>query len=214
MPFPFFRFRRNRPTPRRLPDDIPPAPIPVARELVRRHFYNERGFQTYASFFGHWRGTLTAGHVLTESGERRPPFAHGTLINWPDGLDAAVIGCQLPRICPAEPVPGQSVICQGYPAGSAHLASRSAKVYMPRPNAPDTWIAQIIEPDEPVVTGMSGGPVMDARTGEPIGILITRNSPADLDNDRDPDESFDFISLAGLWRACQNEGTQSEDIYV
>ena len=47
---------------------------------------------------------------------------------------------------------------------------------------------------------MSGGAVMDA-SGQPIGILTTRNSPADLNNDRDPDESFDFISLAGVWRA-------------
>ena len=56
-------------------------------------------------------------------------------------------------------------------------------------------------PDEPVVTGMSGGPVLDAKTLEPIGITITRNSPADLNNDRDPDESADFIALSSVWEA-------------
>lgn len=209
MPFPFSLFRRPQSVPEQLPENIPPIPMPVAHELVRRHFYNERGFQTYATFFSHWGGTISAGHALTDSGEKLPPFASGELMNWPDGLDAVLIGCQIPKTCPPEPVSGQAVICQGFPAGSAHLASRTAKVYMPRPNTPDTWIARIIDPDEPVVTGMSGGPVLDARSGTPIGILITRNSPADLNNDRDPDESFDFISLAGVWRACSGG-----DIYV
>ena len=85
-------------------------------------------------------------------------------------------------------------------------------MYIQRPGAADTWIARIITPDEPVVTGMSGGAVMDA-SGQPIGILITRNSPADLNNDRDPDESFDFISLAGVWRAIST-GDNTGDNYV
>jgi len=82
-------------------------------------------------------------------------------------------------------------------------AARVGKVYYER--LPGTWIAHIENPDEPVVTGMSGGPVIDAKTGEPIGIIITRNSPADLNNDRDPDESCDFISLAALWDGAMKE---------
>ncbi len=205
MLFPFFPFRRKKHKPV-MHHDIPATPMPVASERVRRHFFNERGFQTYATFFAHWGGHITAGHALKDSGDILPPFARGTVNNWPGGLDAAVIGCQLPRTCPADPVPGHNVVCRGYPAGSAHAASRTAKIYMQRPGSPDTWIARIIEPDEPVVSGMSGGPVLDAHTGEPIGILITRNSPADLNNDRDPDESFDFISLAGVWRALHSGG--------
>jgi len=56
----------------------------------------------------------------------------------------------------------------------------------------------------PVVTGMSGGPVLDAKTLKPIGITITRNSPADLNNDREPDESADFIALSDVWEAISN----------
>jgi len=70
---------------------------------------------------------------------------------------------------------------------------------------PSTPPAHIFEPDEPVVTGMSGGPVLDAQTLEPIGITITRNSPADLNNDRDPDESADFIALSDVWKAISGE---------
>ncbi len=207
MPFPFFPFfKKKRAHPAPNPHNIPPTPMPRATEQVRRHFYNERGFQTYGTFFAHWDGIITAGHVLSEAQDKLPPFARGHVESWPGGLDAALIGCDLPRSCPADPKSGQSVICRGYPAGSAYAATRTAKIYMQRPGAPDTWIARIIDPDEPVVTGMSGGAVFDADTGEPLGILITRNSPADLNNDRDPDESFDFISLAGVWRVLKNGG--------
>ncbi len=214
MPFPFFPFRRKKSKPvvrHKRNVEIPVTPMPIANEQVRRHFYNEPGFQAYGTFFAHWGGMITAGHVLSEAQDKLPPFASGAVDAWPGGqnglgLDAALIGCVLPQTSPADPKPGQSVICRGYPAGSAHAATRTAKVYMQRPGAPDTWIARIFEPDEPVVTGMSGGPVFDAQTGEPIGILITRNSPADLDNDRDPDESFDFVSLAGVWRALNAGG--------
>ncbi|HFE39412.1 MAG TPA: hypothetical protein ENK06_13540 [Gammaproteobacteria bacterium] len=115
-----------------------------------------------------------------------------------------MLGCTLPDTPPEDPYAGQELVCLGYPAGSAHTARREAKVYMQRPSAPDTWIAQIFQPDEPVVTGMSGGPVIDAQTQRPVGIVIPRNSPADLNHDRDPDESLDFVSLAGVWRAVTN----------
>ncbi|MEP3892349.1 MAG: hypothetical protein ABJN69_17950 [Hellea sp.] len=44
-------------------------------------------------------------------------------------------------------------------------------------------------------------PVIDEATGEPIGIIITRNSPADLNNVRDSDESYEFIALSAVWDA-------------
>ena len=206
MPFPFFPFLRRKPK----PDPAIPAPAvaprPHAEPMVKRHFYNERGFQTYASFFAHWDGHITAGHAMTDCGDKLPPFASGRVESWPGGLDAALLGCRFPRACPADPSPGQAITCVGYPAGSSHPSQRTSKVYMQRPGNPDTWIARIISPDEPVVTGMSGGAVLDARTQTPIGIIITRNSPADLNNDRDPDESLDFISLAGVWRAVMEGG--------
>jgi len=97
---------------------------------------------------------------------------------------------------------GQDVILKGFPAGSQTLATRTGRVYFER--MPGQWIVHIFEPDEPVVTGMSGGPVIDAKTGQPIGIIITRNSPADLNNDRDPDESADFIALSSIWDALHS----------
>ncbi len=219
MPFPFwpiikiFRKTAKRPQEPSAPDPAPPTDSQDGGENrgseagneVRRHFYNERGFQTYGSFFEHWGGWITAGHVLSEANGLIPDFANGEVIHSPAGLDGALIGCQIPDREPEDPRPGQNIYCIGYPAGSAHPARRDGRVYLQRPGQADTWIAHILTPDEPVVTGMSGGAVFDKRTHAPIGIIITRNSPADLNNDRDPDESFDFVSLAGVWRAIKEE---------
>lgn len=184
--------------------DNAPKPESFENNLVQRHFFNEPGFQTYGSFFSHWGGYITAGHVMDECGGLLPPFAKGSVDTWPSGLDAALIGCTLPKQSPPTPSAGLHVHCIGFPAGSKHAAIRKAKVYLERPGAPGTWIAHILTPDEPVVTGMSGGAVFEARTGQPLGIIITRNSPADLNNDRDPDESLDFIALASVWDALKN----------
>ena len=54
---------------------------------------------------------------------------------------------------------------------------------------------------------MSGGAVLDAKTGQPIGIIITRNSPADFNNDRIPDESADFIALSAVWDALKENAS-------
>lgn len=96
---------------------------------------------------------------------------------------------------------GQRIIAQGFPAGSRHIEERRGHVYIERGTGSGQWIAHIEQPDEPVVTGMSGGTVIDADTKTPIGIIITRNSPADLNRDDDPDESFDFIALSAVWKA-------------
>ncbi len=210
MPFPIFPFlfrTRRRRRPAAQSPEIPisrPLDTPETSGIVRRHFYNERGFQTYGSFFSCWGGVITAGHVLSEAQDKLPPFARGPVDTWPEGLDAALIGCSLPATCPQIPTAGQRVKCIGYPAGSRHIEERQAKIYMKRPNAHGQWIAHILSPDEPVVSGMSGGAVIDLHSAQPIGILITRNSPADLNNDRDPDESFDFISLASVWTALNS----------
>jgi len=198
--FSFFRRKAPPRTQTVAPKEWSPAPSRPTGDLdIRRHFYNERGFQCYATFFAHWDGWITAGHCMTDTNDMLPPFARGALTTWPDGLDAAILGCNLPQKRPADPVIGKGVICKGFPAGSHNLEIRRGKVYFER--NPGTWIVHIEIPDEPVVTGMSGGPVIDEATGEPIGIIITRNSPADLNNDRDPDESCDFIALSAIWDA-------------
>ena len=138
---------------------------------------------------------------MSEAHDHVPDFTTGKVISWPSGLDAALAGCKLPKTPPPAPVIGQDVILYGFPAGCRTLEQRSGRVYYER--GAGSWICHIFEPDEPVVTGMSGGPVIDVRTGLPIGIIITRNSPADLNNDRDPDESADFIALSAVWDALK-----------
>lgn len=175
--------------------------VPQSEDEVRRHFFNAQRFQCYASFFAHWDGWMTAGHCMTDAQDHIPPFARGNMIKWPDGLDAAMIGCRLPSQAPRAPKIGEAVIAEGYPAGSRTLEQRRGKVYFQR--SPGTWIMHIETPDEPVVTGMSGGRVRSIETGEVLGIIITRNSPADLDRDRDPDESCDFTALYDVWTAVK-----------
>lgn len=218
----FFRFFRRAPKSEPLTrPKLVPVPTPpiledrIRRELqqsktdetveIRRYFHNQQHFQCYTSWFAHWGGWISAGHCLTEAQDHLPDFASGEFIKWPDGLDAALVDCNLPEIRPTDPVIGQDVIMKGFPAGSRTMESRTGRVYHQR--MPGQYIAHIFEPDEPVVTGMSGGPVLDAKTGKPIGIIITRNSPADLNNDRDPDESADFIALSSVWDALKAAGT-------
>lgn len=186
------------------PSQSTPPTLILPTELeVRRYFYDEPTFQTYGSFFAHWGGWITAGHVLTSAKSLIPDFASGDIKNWPGGLDAATIGCTPPASAPAAPFAGQAIIVRGYPAGSRYLEERSGQVYLERETG--RWIAHIKKPDEPVVTGMSGGAVIDAGSGHAIGILITRNSPADLDADFDPDQSCDFIALNAVWNELGDE---------
>ncbi len=190
-------FRKFFRKPDTVSDDTKLAPHPEPD--IRRYFYNAKSLQCYTSWFSYWDGWISAGHCVSEIGGHTPPFANGHIETWPDGLDAALIGCDLPVKRPPDPSVGQDIAMIGYPAGSQSPEVRIAKVYMER--IPGQWIAHIFEPDEPVVTGMSGGPVIDLKTGLPIGIIITRNSPADLDNDNYPDESADFIALSSVWDA-------------
>jgi len=209
---PFFPFWRRKPLATPPSPVMPPDPLITDEETshelaIKRHFCNQPHFQCYSTYFQHWDGWISAGHCLTEASDIIPDFASKPLITWPDGLDAALLGVTLPDDPPAIPQIGRDVVIHGYPAGSRHLETRHGKIYLER--QPGTWIAHIENPDEPVVTGMSGGPVIDVGTGEPIGIVITRNSPADLNRDRDPDESCDFIALASVWEAVARENRLS-----
>lgn len=187
--------------PKLIPENHPITEPVRSRDAldIRRFFHNQKGFQCYTTWFSHWGGWMSAGHCVTEAADHTPDFVSDPCVSWPDGLDAALAGCQLPLSQPLKPKTGQSVIIHGFPAGSRSMETRRGVVYFER--SPGQWITHIHEPDEPVVTGMSGGPVIDAKTRQPIGILITRNSPADLNNDRDPDESADFIALSDVWEA-------------
>ncbi len=165
---------------------------------LKRHFFDERGIQVYGSFFQCWGGWITAGHVIQQMLRTSPPFADGQQILYPGQMDAALMGCKVPDQQPTKPEIGQQIIVAGYPAGSSTPSLREGEVYMQRPQTTD-WIATISNPSEPVVVGMSGGVVYDAATKEIVGILITRNSPADLDADGIADQNFDFVALYDIW---------------
>lgn len=197
--------RANTPAPPSAPSVKPArdamAEIPSGLD-VRRHFFDERGVQVFGTFFSLWGGWATAGHVMNQMLRTNPPFAPGAAEIDPQQMDAALLGCLLPDAQPSAPVEGQKVSVFGFPAGSSTPSIRSGEVYLRRPSS-DAWIATIETPSEPVVVGMSGGPVCDEASGEVIGILITRNSPADLDADGRMDQNFDFVSLHDLWAAAR-----------
>ena len=162
----FFRFfRRPKPKPHKVPasphgrpqisavsskqshTNAPTASSanPWARSTldIRRYFHNEHHFQCYTSWFAHWGGWISAGHCLTEAQDHLPSFAAGqSVTSWPDGLDAAIVGCTLPQTCPEPPTVGQDVLIQGYPAGSRHIEQRTGRVYFERSSG--QWIAHIL----------------------------------------------------------------------
>lgn len=186
-----------------------PAAAPVvfnaAVTEVRRYFYDGPASYTYGSFFRHWGGWITAGHVVEQMDNAIPDFCSGDTRLRPDGLDAALIGCSLPSEAPPQLQEGQDVVIRAFPGGSAHAAERVGAVYIERPNGSSTstkaWIVRIDDPEEPVVTGMSGGLAMDKATGRPVGILVTANSRAQIDADPEEDHSMDIVSLRDVYDA-------------
>lgn len=173
----------------------------VGLERLTRYFLNNGAIQTYGSFFRLWDGWATAGHVYLEMNRNAPPFATGDRIIEPAYLDAALFGTNLPVTKPPEPQEGQKLLAIGYPAGSSEPSFREAEVYLRRSS--ESFIARITSPQEPVVVGMSGGIVLDIETAEAVGIIVVRNSPADLDRDGHKDESFDFVALSDLYEAVK-----------
>lgn len=178
---------------------IPRVPTKIVSPVeLRRFFFDDLGVQTYGSFFRLWGGWATARHVVESMKLRIPHFATGEVRLGDENLDAALIGCTLPSQAPAQPTKGQAVLCMGFPAGSSAASTRRGVVHLRRPGQA-FWVARITAPTEPVVTGMSGGIVFDEQRGLPIGIIVHRNSPGDLDEDGVPDQSFDFVSLGDVY---------------
>lgn len=175
----------------------------VALERLDRYFLNNGVIQTYGSFFRLWDGWATAAHVYTEMGRTVPDFATGDRNISPGFLDVALFGTTLPPSRPPEPVEGQQLLAIGFPAGSSTPAERHAEVYLRRSS--ESFIARITQPHEPVVVGMSGGIVVDKETAEPVGVIVVRNSPADLDRDGVKDESFDFVALSDVYDAIKGQ---------
>lgn len=178
-------------------------PPELAAEMpvdVRRYFYDDDIVTTYGSFYAYWDGWITAGHVIRDIKHTVPPFASGDVVYRPDGLDAALIGCTLPVAQPAQLTEGMEILVVGYPAGSAAPAYRKGAVHYTVPGS-GKWIIRIDEPNEPVVSGMSGGVAIDIATQKPVGIIIEANHQAQLDQDTDLDQSLNIVSLRDVWNA-------------
>lgn len=127
------------------------------------------------------------------------------LIIRPGGIDAALIGTRLPDDAPPPIKADDDLIAIGYPAGSHQHAVRHCRAYLRRPGTEAAWIAHITAPEEPVVVGMSGGLVYRRSDAEPVGIITTRNTPADLDRDGDRDQSLDFVALDAVYEAASTQ---------
>lgn len=166
---------------------------------VKRYFYNQNGGQTFGTFFQLWGGWATAAHVLSEMNGVTPKFISSELnVSKFEGYDIALIGSRRPNVEPSEPIRNLRIKIYGYPAGSRYLEERLGYVYIKRSDS-NSWIAMIDSPSEPVVVGMSGGLVVRADTNEPIGVLTTRNSPADVNGDGIKQESADFVALSDIY---------------
>lgn len=170
---------------------------------TKRYFCNEKGFSTYGTFFKYWGGWITAAHVMEEMNFILPPFIKNSqksnIIHRPGGMDISLIGCtdiQKPSI---SLIDGDNITAWGYPAGSLHMTYRNGKVYLRRDAF--SWIMDIDHPNEPVVVGMSGGPIVASLNGnlECFGVLVTRNHPHDLDQDGKIDHNCDFVLLEDVY---------------
>lgn len=182
--------------------------LPEGVEVRRRYFFHSgQGVTCYGSFFRLWGGWATAAHVMEDMLMINPDFASGDPLHRPSGLDVSLIGCALPQTEPPAPHKGQRLVVAGYPWGSRNLETRTCTALYEMDhkdlrfrNAYGTfWTARIVEPDEPVVRGMSGGAVFDEATGALMGILTTANHAADFDQDGGRDQSCDFVSLNRIW---------------
>lgn len=187
---------------------------------VKRYFYEGKTGQAPGTFFSLWDGHLSANHVLAQQNRQAPPFASPQIQSGEGVIDACLFGCNLAgEARPDEPELEQKVFVYGYPGGSQKMASRIGSVYWKRSEIPDgagdysipTWVGLIderpadIRPDteeanyyEPVFIGMSGGLVM-TEDGTPLGILVGRSGPSDVDFDGDLDQLFEFVALSDVW---------------
>ena len=184
------------------------------KDSVHRLFYNDKGMQTFISYFDFADGIVTAAHCVNEIGQDTKAINGKSVDKWDHrmkGVDISTYGFK--DLCPyvTKPYLNQQIVVLGYPAGSRNLEVRHGWVHMEREKG--IFIGAIKRPAEPVVVGMSGGLVIgldkDTMKWTPIGTTIHRNSPATLDKDDIPDESCDFVSLSFAFEEnFENSGLQ------
>lgn len=169
---------------------------------------SDTSYGTYWNYCGGW---FTADHVHEAMDLDTPDFIRPAVVRAPGVIDAAWYGKTWTCEAPANPVIGMAVYILGYPGGSDEPTLRQGKVHFHRTESGSegyqtgTWIV-VFEPrddagisGEAVVVGMSGGIVTDYDFN-PVGILVTQNSPADLNGDGALEQSVDIVGLADAYR--------------
>jgi len=166
-----------------------------------------RGFENnaYGTYWKHCGVWVSAGHVDRETRGAVPPPVDGATLSSID-IDAVFYGRTWTCETPQDMVEGQKVWIAGYPGGANALALRGGVVYLKRSSSGSdgysapTWVVVFPKSNlaswlsEPVAGGMSGGIVIDAETFDPIGILVTQNSPTTLPSFGEV-HSSDVVSL-------------------
>jgi len=186
--------------------------------IIKKHFHASKRVEASGTYWQWAGGWVTAMHVLKEQERKLPPFVSGEIMAGTGVIDAALIGCNLSSMArPREPKRGERLYTWGYPHASGHLSERVMRVHYKRDVSGSdgyvtpTWIAKMENPPlilshdayehiyyQPVGGGMSGSPVV-SEYGEPLGILVTTNSTADLNSDGIDDASCDFVALADVY---------------
>jgi hypothetical protein len=187
---------------------------PLAAEAhILKTFDVARGVSdtSYGTYWKYCGGWFTADHVHEAMNLNAPDFVSKGVVRAPGVIDAVWYGKKWSCGAPTPPIVGTDVYILGYPGGSEKPTLREGKVHFHRVESGSpgyqmgTWIV-VFKPredagisGEAVATGMSGGIVTDANYN-PIGILVTQNSPADLDGDGVIEQSVDIVSLADAYR--------------
>lgn len=185
---------------------------------IKRVFHQDNISATYGTFWPYSGGYITAEHVTNAMNDYTPSFTRGGLRKSGGLVDAVTIGAKKPKRRPREPEEGERVSVYGFPAGSRYLERRTGIVYLRRTeNASKgyetpSWIVILDEAPkvivdgykdnyfEPVVSGMSGGAVIDHQ-GKPLGVLITRGGAFDSNSNEVLEQTMDFQALSDIYDA-------------
>lgn len=184
----------------------------IAEKKIVKLFDVTRGvsdtsFGTYWKYCGGW---FTADHVHEAMDNKSPDFISRDVVRAPGIIDAAWYGKKWSCAAPSNPKVGMPVYVLGYPGGSDKPTLREGVVHFNRTESGSpayqmpTWIV-VFGPredagisGEAVTVGMSGGIVTDYNYN-PVGILVTQNSPADLNGDGSLEQSVDIVGLADAY---------------
>ena len=169
---------------------------------------SDTAYGTYWKYCGGW---FTADHVHEAMDLDTPKFIKPAVTRAPGVIDAAWYGKKWTCGAPANPKVGMSVYVLGYPGGSDEPTLRQGTVHFHRTESGSpgyqtgTWVV-VFEPredagisGEAVAVGMSGGIVTDTDLN-PVGILVTQNSPADINGNGALDQSVDIVGLGDAYR--------------